>query len=154
MLLPQSSAFITLKNRLNAISAIGYAHSAPRLATSAAPSTSSFATPGEVGRPNRLKSRDDGPGAAIRWQDLFEKFRATQERQRKRAGGALVEFDRVDSRSTPPPVPDKERLGVRPSGGLGLPRQQAIPVAPQQVKERSRNPLAFGKFGGGGKKKK
>jgi vacuole morphology and inheritance protein 14 len=92
MLLPQSSAFAALKNRLNSVSAIGYLHVG---AVAAASSSSSFAStrtapPGSTGpsvanfadRQNRLKSRDDA-ASAVRWSDLLEKFRTTQDRVRR-----------------------------------------------------------------------
>ncbi|OAA49529.1 hypothetical protein NOR_01452 [Metarhizium rileyi] len=72
MLLPQSSAFAALKNRLNSVSSIGYLTVAPR---SAATSGSS-----NYDRPNRLKGREDG---GIRWVELLEKFRSVQERARR-----------------------------------------------------------------------
>jgi vacuole morphology and inheritance protein 14 len=91
MLLPQSSAFAALKNRLNSVSAIGYLH----VGAVAAASSSSFAStrsapPGSTGpsvgnfadRQNRLKSRDDA-ASAVRWSDLLEKFRTTQDRVRR-----------------------------------------------------------------------
>lgn len=77
MLLPQSSAFAALKNRLNSVSAIGYLHIAPR--TSGIPPT----TPSSVStfeRQTRLKSREEG---GIRWTELLEKFRTTQDRVRR-----------------------------------------------------------------------
>lgn len=77
MLLPQSSAFAALKNRLNSVSAIGYLHIAPR--TSGIPPT----TPSSVStfeRQNRLKSREEG---GIKWTELLEKFRSTQDRVRR-----------------------------------------------------------------------
>lgn len=73
MLLPQSSAFAALKNRLNSVSSIGYLHVAPR---SAATSTINP----NYDRPNRLKGREDG---GIRWVELLEKFRSVQERARR-----------------------------------------------------------------------
>lgn len=93
MLLPQSSAFAALKNRLNSVSAIGYLHIAPRAyvspslypfcrkSTEAQPG-STPATPGTAtfDRPNRLKAREEG---AIRWVELLEKFKAVQEKARR-----------------------------------------------------------------------
>ncbi|KAK1517247.1 hypothetical protein CPAR01_16111 [Colletotrichum paranaense] len=73
MLLPQSSAFAALKNRLNAVSSIGYLHIAPKVNP---PSTASSS----YDRPNRLKSRED---SIIRWNELLEKFRTVQERARR-----------------------------------------------------------------------
>ncbi|TDZ28056.1 Protein VAC14-like protein [Colletotrichum spinosum] len=73
MLLPQSSAFAALKNRLNSVSSIGYLHIAPKVNPSSSTSSS-------YDRPNRLKGRDDG---IIRWNELLEKFRSVQERARR-----------------------------------------------------------------------
>ncbi|KAK0724788.1 ARM repeat-containing protein [Lasiosphaeris hirsuta] len=73
MLLPQSSAFAALKNRLNSVSSIGYLHIAPRPNVTM-PSASNF------DRPNRLKGREDG---IIRWNELLEKFRTVQDRARR-----------------------------------------------------------------------
>ena len=90
MLLPQSSAFAALKNRLNSVSAIGYLHTpgaTPRVSAPATP-----ATPGFEGR-NRLKARDEGN---VRWTELLDKFKAVQERARRaqqRAQGINEDFD-------------------------------------------------------------
>ncbi|KAG5950859.1 hypothetical protein E4U53_004292 [Claviceps sorghi] len=73
MLLPQSSAFAALKNRLNSVSSIGYLHASPRSATTST-SASSY------DRPNRLKGRED---SGIKWFELLEKFRSVQERARR-----------------------------------------------------------------------
>lgn len=113
MLLPQSSAFAALKNRLNSVSAIGYLHIAPRAYVSQSRNnsvvesvstfqfhqrqkstethTSSLSAPSNAGpstfdRSSRLKGRDEG---GIRWNELLEKFRSVQERARRaqRPGG-------------------------------------------------------------------
>ncbi|KAF2102088.1 ARM repeat-containing protein [Rhizodiscina lignyota] len=73
MLLPQSSAFAALKNRLNSVSAIGYLHGAPRTAPTT-PAVSSFE------RTNRLKAREEDQ---IKWMELLDKFKAVQERARR-----------------------------------------------------------------------
>ncbi|CAG9991343.1 unnamed protein product [Clonostachys byssicola] len=73
MLLPQSSAFAALKNRLNSVSSIGYLHVAPK-------STASSTSNSNYDRPNRLKGRED---SGIRWVELLEKFRSVQERARR-----------------------------------------------------------------------
>jgi len=95
MLLPQSSAFAALKNRLNSVSAIGYLHIAPR-PTQPASSTSSFE------RPNRLKAREEG---GIRWVELLEKFKNVQEKARKSQRNASMGEDAAMS-----PVVEKEKL--------------------------------------------
>ncbi|EGX96563.1 Armadillo-type fold domain containing protein [Cordyceps militaris CM01] len=86
MLLPQSSAFAALKNRLNSVSAIGYLHAAPR------PTATSSSSSG-YDRPNRLKGREEG---GIRWVELLEKFRSVQERAR-RAQRQNMDSDEVPS---------------------------------------------------------
>ena len=97
MLLPQSSAFAALKNRLGSVSAIGYLHM-PRPPPGGAASAvggggGGGVTAGSVStfeRQNRLKSRDEG---GIRWNELLEKFKATQERvrrnQQRQLGGEM-----------------------------------------------------------------
>ncbi|KAI0399097.1 vacuolar protein 14 C-terminal Fig4p binding-domain-containing protein [Xylaria palmicola] len=118
MLLPQSSAFAALKNRLNSVSAIGFLHTGPR------PSTT---TPGTSGydRPNRLgKGREDG---IIRWEQLLEKFKSVQERARRaqrlmgggtfetgpdfnelRIGDGIGTKETNRATATGPPVPQKD----------------------------------------------
>ena len=96
MLLPQSSAFAALKNRLNSVSAIGYLHIAPRayVPSTLTPSLSHLrqkSTEAQIGsapptptaafdRPNRLKAREEG---TIRWGELLEKFKSVQEKARR-----------------------------------------------------------------------
>lgn len=110
MLLPQSSAFAALKNRLNSVSAIGFLHIAPRTyvpsrnnsvadsistyqfphkhvrqKSSEAHAPLTFSAPSTAGpssfdRSSRLKGRDEG---GIRWNELLEKFRSVQERARR-----------------------------------------------------------------------
>ena len=88
MLLPQSSAFAALKNRLNSVSAIGYLHIAPRTYVSHVRQKSTEAkfgstpqTPGATfDRPNRLKPREE---VGIRWTELLEKFKSVQEKARR-----------------------------------------------------------------------
>lgn len=102
MLLPQSSAFAALKNRLNSVSAIGYLHIAPRAYATfshpnpsislyfsdlpgrnpnANPSPSRSPAPSSTfDRPNRLKAREE---SIIKWADLLDKFKAVQEKARR-----------------------------------------------------------------------
>ncbi|QDS71893.1 hypothetical protein FKW77_010214 [Venturia effusa] len=122
MLLPQSSAFAALKNRLNSVSAIGYLHIANYPSSSAGSrqtatgtgSASSVVSSFE--RPNRLKAREEIGG--IRWTELLDKFKSTQERARRQSSNAhLHEGDAMN----PPPVPEKEekKEAGRPTNGPG-----------------------------------
>ena len=88
MLLPQSSAFALLKNRLNSVSAIGYLHIAPRAydppSSLQGKSSTNTAPPGlrsstAYERPTRLKGRGD----EIKWIELLEKFKAVQDKARR-----------------------------------------------------------------------
>ncbi|KAI9758544.1 MAG: hypothetical protein M4579_003036 [Chaenotheca gracillima] len=90
MLLPQSSAFAALKNRLNSVSAIGYLHIAPR--PTLTPASSSYE------RPNRLKGREDG---GIRWVELLDKFKAVQEKARRQQGQRQQQFAVSDGFMSP-----------------------------------------------------
>ncbi|KAE9970205.1 hypothetical protein BLS_005009 [Venturia inaequalis] len=109
MLLPQSSAFAALKNRLNSVSAIGYLHIAnyssssagTRQTTTGTGSASSVVSSFE--RPNRLKAREEIGG--IRWTELLDKFKTTQERARRQSSNAHI---REGDAMSPPPVPEKE----------------------------------------------
>ncbi|KAK9451657.1 vacuolar protein 14 C-terminal Fig4p binding-domain-containing protein [Limtongia smithiae] len=117
MLLPQSSAFATLRNRLNSVSAIGYLHIVPQPAMIS--SSSNVANPATTGKQavfNRFKGRID----ESRWNDLLDKFRTVQmkhERQRRhaqsRAGLSALDIPnstshRATTSSTPQPQPPQQ----------------------------------------------
>lgn len=145
MLLPQSSAFAALKNRLNSVSAIGYLHIAPR--TYVSPSLSHLRqksteaqlgsipqTPGTPAfdRPNRLKAKEEG---GIKWVDLLEKFKSVQEKARRAhrlqnqmedgipLNNAAIEAGKertLPDVPKPPPRPPSAS-GTTPRSGLGGP---------------------------------
>ncbi|RPB25734.1 ARM repeat-containing protein [Terfezia boudieri ATCC MYA-4762] len=115
MLLPQSSAFGLLKNRLNSVSPIGYLHIVPRGGNTQATNapTQSYE------RPTRVKGRAED----IKWMELLDKFRAVQERARRQTlqqysnkpSAPGINSNGVGTTSatfTPPRVPT-------PSGGTG-----------------------------------
>ncbi|EGP86799.1 uncharacterized protein MYCGRDRAFT_73173 [Zymoseptoria tritici IPO323] len=93
MLLPQSSAFAALKNRLNSVSAIGYLHIGNRGQQSNTPSSVST-----FERQNRLKNRDEG---GIKWTELLEKFRQTQEKLRRTQQRQLMKSHGLEEQSSP-----------------------------------------------------
>ncbi|THV08261.1 ARM repeat-containing protein [Dendrothele bispora CBS 962.96] len=99
MLLPQSSAFVSLRSRLNAVNSAGFLHIAPK------PST------GPLSARSKLV-RDE-----IKWQELLQHFRSVQlkhEKARRQAMGAdmtsFPEFPELDRQSD-----QSERVG-RPPG--------------------------------------
>ena len=183
MLLPQSSAFAALKNRLNSVSAIGYLHIAPRAAYVPKPrsnsvtgvfsssqfhyrkksiteshtaySASSNAGPSNFDRSSRLKGRDEG---GIRWNELLEKFRSVQEKARRsqQPGGNLDDgFDgRPGEGLDSGAFKDLARLRAPP-----LPMKD-VPMAPPPASaaappHKSKSGLSkFGRLGVGGSRQK
>ena len=175
MLLPQSSAFAALKNRLNSVSAIGYLHIAPRAyvsqsrsnsaveaistfsfhqrqrsiteAHSSSSSTPTNAGPSNFDRSSRLKGRDEG---GIRWNELLEKFKSVQEKARRaqRPGGDLDDgFDgRVGESLDTRAFKDLARL----QGPSLLVKDAPIaPAAPAAQANKSKTSLGkFGRLGG------
>ncbi|KAK1766407.1 ARM repeat-containing protein [Phialemonium atrogriseum] len=143
MLLPQSSAFAALKNRLNSVSSIGYLHIAPR-PNATTPGSSSF------DRPNRLKGgREDG---IIRWNELLEKFRSVQERARRaqRPGGDLDHgptFGVGDLRLSDG-LEMKAKDASRPPASQPMPAKDPPAPAAPVVKPRSGLGRQFGRLGG------
>ena len=75
MLLPQSSAFVSLRNRLNAVNSTGFLHIAPK------------STPNVSSTRSRI-GRDE-----IKWQELLTHFRSTQMRHEKARRQAIGEGD-------------------------------------------------------------
>ncbi|KJZ70411.1 hypothetical protein HIM_10215 [Hirsutella minnesotensis 3608] len=145
MLLPQSSAFAALKNRLNSVSSIGYLHVSPR-------STSTSASSATYDRPNRLKGRDDG---SIRWVELLEKFRSVQERARRSQRHSIDGEDVPtaglgDLRLSEGPLDFKGRESRGSTPGLPppVPQKDATPAAPAPATKKSGLGRQFGRLGG------
>lgn len=113
MLLPQSSAFAALKNRLNSVSSIGLLHTPAAMPTSARPSYVALRSPGpnpgslqnhhtdpyqsgistgvsSTTMPNTTTSsavrraRDIGSTGDVKWTELLDKFRQTQDKAHRR----------------------------------------------------------------------
>ena len=79
MLLPQSSAFVSLRNRLNAVNSTGFLHIAPK------------STPNVSSTRSRI-GRDE-----IKWQELLTHFRSTQMRHEKARRQAIGEGDNAST---------------------------------------------------------
>ncbi|KAF4225352.1 hypothetical protein CNMCM6805_008597 [Aspergillus fumigatiaffinis] len=90
MLLPQSSAFAALKNRLNSVSNIGLLHTGPRLTSMVSSSSSGY----ERGTGSRLKNREE---STIRWVELLDKFKSVQEKARRAQRASQRQFDQDGS---------------------------------------------------------
>ncbi|KAI1207397.1 vacuole morphology and inheritance protein [Annulohypoxylon truncatum] len=133
MLLPQSSAFAALKNRLNSVSSIGYLQIGPR-PSATTPSASSY------DRPNRLgKGREDN---IIRWEQLLDKFRTVQDRarraQRMMEGG-------LDDGPAFSGIRITEKEPPRPAAGPTVPPKDSTPAAAPP--KRSGLTRQFGRLG-------
>ena len=164
MLLPQSSAFAALKNRLNSVSAIGYLHIAPRTyvnppsfqiwwkSTDANFGNSPQTPTVPFDRSNRLKSRDEG---GIKWVELLEKFKSVQEKARRARRLQNPDEDRpasaLDATIENPKdkaLSDTPKQGLRPSsaaGGVG--QRMPSPGGPLHKPKSSLGNL--GRFAGG-----
>ncbi|KAK5114449.1 hypothetical protein LTR62_002384 [Meristemomyces frigidus] len=156
MLLPQSSAFAALKNRLNSVSAIGYLHIVPR----GAPSTPSAVSTFE--RQNRFRGKDGAGEGGIRWTELLDKFRITQEKVRRSQLRQLTgQHDGVDD----PQLDHVKRLAIVPPSGhqtnvamrsgsaqsIGRPGSNAhAPLAPTpSAHGKGKSSLNLGRVAGG-----
>ena len=166
MLLPQSSAFAALKNRLNSVSAIGYLHIAPRayVPSTVTPSLSHFrqkSTEAQLGsapptptaaydRPNRLKAREEG---TIRWNELLEKFKSVQEKAKRLH---RLQDQGEDGASVPRAAgdedkdklsPDAMKQNLRPSSAGSTTQRAAPPGGPLHKPKSSLG--NFGRLTGG-----
>lgn len=100
MLLPQSSAFEMLKNRLNSVSAIGYVHLPQPRNSNSNSNASSLA--GMLGS-------NAGSNSEIRWTELLDKFRSVQSKLQAVRTNHIKGFPRQTtppSRLSSPPTND------------------------------------------------
>lgn len=120
MLLPQSSAFVSLRNRLNAVNSAGFLHIAPKS------TVGSLSTRSKIGREE------------IKWQELLSHFRSVQAKHEKARRQALGNdtspfSDFSDNeKAADPPIADR---GGRPPtvGRAPLRRRVTGELPPPQV---------------------
>ena len=165
MLLPQSSAFAALKNRLNSVSAIGYLHIAPRAyvpshvrqkSTETKLVVSTPQTPATAGfdRPNRLKPREEG---TIRWVELLDKFKSVQEKAKRanklqgKVGGDKGDVATDDKSVRDKALPDVPTQNMQPSSASSGPQKQTASVPPPAAAiHKPKSSLGhLGRFAGG-----
>ena len=159
MLLPQSSAFAALKNRLNSVSGIGYLHTPPRpyvsshvrqKSTEAKFGVSTPPTPSGAcfDRPNRLKSRDEG---TIKWIELLDKFRNVQEKARRasRQQGHLDGDKPDEAAKVEKDLPEVPKDASRPSSGTGAKQASSMQPPPAPVHKPKSSLSRLGRFAGG-----
>ncbi|KAJ7498594.1 vacuolar protein 14 C-terminal Fig4p binding-domain-containing protein [Mycena latifolia] len=97
MLLPQSSAFVSLRNRLNAVNSAGFLHIAPKS------SVGSLSTRSKIGRDE------------IKWQELLLHFRSVQSKHEKARRQALG----TDASAFSSGLSDSEQTEDRPGRSSG-----------------------------------
>ncbi|KAG2069275.1 ARM repeat-containing protein [Suillus decipiens] len=122
MLLPQSTAFVSLRNRLNAVNSAGFLHIAPK------------ATPNPITSRSKL-GRDE-----IKWQELLNHFRALQgkhEKARRLDLGNTLSQDDMTITPLSPPASAKPPMRRRVTGDLPVP-----PIMPQKPALSPLNPKA------------
>ncbi|KZT05649.1 ARM repeat-containing protein [Laetiporus sulphureus 93-53] len=141
MLLPQSSAFVSLRNRLSAVNSAGFLHIAPK------------STVGNISSTRSKIGRDE-----IKWQELLSHFRQMQgrhEKARRQALGtdstaftALSSEDKTAALPTPstPAPPSSVRPTVRRkvTGGEGQvrpPSRSSAVLSPLNPKARGQTGL-------------
>ena len=178
MLLPQSSAFAALKNRLNSVSAIGYLHIAPRAyvsqsrsnsvanvaeaistfslnhqrkqsSTESHSSSSTTANPGPSNF-DRSSRLKGRDEAGIRWNELLEKFKSVQEKARR---AQRADYDSGIDGLRPGDGLDSDAFGNMRIQGPPLSVKAAPAPTPPVLKPK---PTSLGKFGrlGGGRPKR
>lgn len=164
MLLPQSSAFAALKNRLNSVSAIGYLHLAPRTYVSssgfnhlrqksseAGHISSQQSQPSGFERPTRLKTTREETG--VKWVELLEKFKSIQEKARRQRAAGLGEDLGVSTmlEKEKPALQELSLRGsnMRPGSAASITRPPQPPQPPPGHKPRSSLSNLGSRFAGG-----
>lgn len=144
MLLPQSSAFATLRNRLNSVSSIGFLHfpvpsqqQQTRANGSASSSTNGSGSGNVVSRYSasiNMNSSNSTPISFydVRWTDLMKKFHAVQKRHQDARNSVLTRsFADVKIQEPSSNVPDSKNAGKR-----------AAPAAPPAGSSKGISPVA------------
>jgi vacuole morphology and inheritance protein 14 len=125
---------------------------------SASAPSSTLGNSGSFERPNRLKTREEG---GVRWVELLDKFKNTQERARKNARLASLGEDvgvgisPVEKEKSAPEMPPKPNRLPGPAAPNGRPLPS--PSGQQAMGHKARGSLSsLGRFAGGvaGRKKK
>ncbi|RCI00210.1 hypothetical protein CU098_002673, partial [Rhizopus stolonifer] len=92
MLLPQSSAFSTLRNRLNSVSSLGFLHVLPK-----SPVTSLATTSTDRKQLNKTKVEEI---STIKYQELLTHFKSVQSRHEKQRKQVLQNTSRTSSNNS------------------------------------------------------
>lgn len=141
MLLPQSSAFATLRNRLSAVSSLGYLQTVPRQFASSSGSASSATTSSGIAGRSTLRRGDEIP-----WTQLVQHFRSVQKRR-----SALMASHALETNTNPSPGPSHEAtLAAAASASPETSRTHAGTSLSSTTARRTRPSTGGGAPGGGG----
>ena len=131
MLLPQSSAFVTLRNRLSAVSSLGLLQSSPkrvpRLSRPAIPLTlilrrTYVATAAAATTRSTIRRPDD-----IRWGELLTHFRLVQKRRSSSSSPSTFLSGNESLENAPSSSSDEPRPASTGAGGGTVRRKAAMP---------------------------
>ncbi|GAA6008586.1 hypothetical protein JCM11491_003357 [Sporobolomyces phaffii] len=152
MLLPQSSAFATLRNRLSAVSSLGFLQTVPRSAFGG-PRGSSIASPPTAAPLSRRDTPTDSPH--IRWNELLSHFRHVQKKRAALLSNSPTSSNAPTSSSSLPPADSSDSIphlastssyaGSAPSSRIMPAKRRGVVVPPSQqqpVASRSEGSLA------------
>ncbi|SPO22413.1 related to VAC14 - protein involved in regulated synthesis of PtdIns(3,5)P(2) [Ustilago trichophora] len=164
MLLPQSSAFVTLRNRLNAVNGLGFLHSVPRSSYSSRAggkgvSGSGSSTSGSGGGGGSTGSSGGSASMAeIKWNDLLHHFRMVQnkhERARRQAalgattaaGSSQIATDYAAPRISSTSTAAASSTSSTTAGGTRRRVSQAATPVTTTAAGGSLTPSSSGRFG-------
>lgn len=137
MLLPQSLAFVSLRNRLNAVNSAGFLHIAPKSRVFCCPyKTTSSLTRLPIRAAATFSGRSKlNRGEDIKWQELLTHFRSVQLRHEKARRGeesisSALYVDRSEKPSVNGTGPSRPTMRRRVTGeGLPPPGMSPVNVA-------------------------
>ena len=159
MLLPQSSAFVSLRNRLSAVNSAGFLHIAPKSYATISSGACKYLMRSSGSVSNVSSTRSKLGREEIKWNELLSHFRAVQnkhEKARRQVLGttSMDEFVPLGTPSpNPPPVaappPTTNGTGARPPArrrvtGTTVPELPSQPARPPSRALSPLNPRARG----------
>ncbi|CAO3656417.1 unnamed protein product [Mucor hiemalis] len=125
MLLPQSSAFSTLRNRLSSVSSLGFLHVLPKSPTSASGTTvTTTSTDNKKSSSTSSKTTKSEEVSTIKYGELLQHFKFVQSRHEKqRRQSALQNVSRFTLANTTTPNARSRRPRLLYGEGNGSPNQ-------------------------------
>ncbi|CAO3656415.1 unnamed protein product [Mucor hiemalis] len=124
MLLPQSSAFSTLRNRLSSVSSLGFLHVLPKSPTSASGTTvTTTSTDNKKSSSTSSKTTKSEEVSTIKYGELLQHFKFVQSRHEKQRRQSLQNVSRFTLANTTTPNARSRRPRLLYGEGNGSPNQ-------------------------------